>query len=172
MKDSVPNPFSNAKVGNHGGDQQQRANGLHPQGRKDNKAGQPHNAAHLRRGNGFLHHAALHQPYLPAGQKRQGNGSRHHTHAADLNERQDHSLTKGRPACSCILHDQSRNAYGGSSGKQAIQKPHASRFSAGVRQGKQQRANQDQRNEAKGNDLKCGHSILSKEPHAFTPFLI
>ena len=93
-------------------------------------------------------------------------------HTPDLNERQDHSLTKGRPACSRILHDQSRNAYGGSSGKQAIQKPHASRFSAGERQGKQQRANQDQRNEAKGNDLKCGHSILSKEPHAFTPFLI
>ena len=78
MKDSIPNPFSNAKAGNHGGNQQQRANGFHPQGRKDNKAGQPHNAAHLRRGNGFLHHAALHQPYLPAGQKRQGNGGRHH----------------------------------------------------------------------------------------------
>lgn len=83
----------------------------------DDKAGQAHNAAHLWCGHGFLHGTALHQTDLASGNNGDCRSDSYDSHAANLDQHQDHSLTENGPVGTGIHHDQTRHADGGGGGE-------------------------------------------------------
>ena len=126
-----------------------------------NKPGEPYNTAHLGRGNGILHGAALHQRNPLAGGHGDGNGNRYHAHAANLNQQQNHSLPKKRPVGGRIMYNEAGDANRRCGGKQAVQE--GGSLSGGRRGGQHQQSgpHQNHHQKSKKNDLGRGQLFMN-----------
>ena len=82
----VPQPPQKSQPGDEVKAEQQRARALHAGGGAQDEPGLPHDAAHLRRGDGFLHDPPLPQPDLAARQNGQRQRHGDHPQPADLDE--------------------------------------------------------------------------------------
>ena len=78
----------------------------------EDEAGQANDPAHFRSGDGLLHGAALHQGDFSPGDHGKGRSHRDDTHAADLNQDQDHDLTEHGPIGRRIMKHQTGHTNG------------------------------------------------------------
>ena len=119
MKQCIPDPAQSiigAKCR-----QQQCSTGQFKQGGDpQNKACQPHDAAHLWGSGGFLHRAALLEGDLSPRKQRKGSAHCNDTQSSDLDQKKDHTLPKSRPVAAGILYYKAGHAKGRSGGKQCL----------------------------------------------------
>lgn len=86
--------------------QNTRARTFEKRGGPDDEVRQPDDAAHLRCGNGFLHHDALFQTDLLAGDGGARHGHGHYAETADLDHNEDDQLPEERPVRVGVEDDQ------------------------------------------------------------------
>ncbi len=122
MKDRKPYALPKTKLRDEAEGQQKRAHSLkHERGAHD-KVRHADYAAHLGRGNGFLHNKALAQADALAGKDGHGDGHCYDAHAAHLYEHKYHALAKTGPEGIGIMHHKAGHAGGGGGGKKRIHK--------------------------------------------------
>ena len=117
MEHGHPESADEAKISAKYRGQQSGTGQLDQERSPDDKAGQAHNAAHLWCGHGFLHGTALHQTDLASGNNGDCRSDSYDSHAANLDQHQDHSLTENGPVGTGIHHDQTRHADRGGGGE-------------------------------------------------------
>ena len=121
MKQGIPKSLYQAEFLPENGEQRGSPQQLYHQGSFQDKTCQAHDPAHIRRSDGLLHRAALHQADPPPGQDRKGSSHRDNAKAADLDQQKDHKLPEVGPVGRGIVKDQPRHADGGSRGEQRVQ---------------------------------------------------
>ena len=94
VKNTIPNALPQPKLGTEPQRQQQGPNGFYEKSGLENESRHPHDSAHLRGGDGLLHHPALLQTDLPAGKHKDGHRHGHHPHAPHLDQQKDHPLSE------------------------------------------------------------------------------
>ena len=99
--------------------------------------------ADLRCGNRVLHQGTGNQSDLYFCKYHNKNPERHKADPADLDQSEDHCLTKRRPVCIGIELDQSGHTGSACSGKKSCEKVGVFRISRCDRKTEQQRADQD-----------------------------
>ena len=93
MKQCIPNP-AQAIIGAKCRQQQCSTGQFKQSGDPQNKACQPHDAAHLWGSGGFLHRAALLEGDLSPRKQRKGSAHCNDTQSSDLDQKKDHTLPK------------------------------------------------------------------------------
>ena len=111
MKQRHPDSFS-AVIPKKNRQKKQRPQQFNSKGSFEDKTRQAHNSAYLRGRNRILHRASLHQGNFSPGKHRNRNSDRNHTKTTDLNEQQNHALSKDGPVASCISDCQSCHTGG------------------------------------------------------------
>ena len=137
MKHRVPESPEQPHLRAEPQSQQQRPCPLQDQRHRQNEAGPANDAPHLGCGDGLLHHPPLLQPDPPPGQHGDGRRRGHHTHAANLNQHEDHRLAEAGPVQRRVLDHQSCHAGGGGGGEQRVEKGGALPVPGGDGQGQQ-----------------------------------
>ena len=121
MKYRHPNPVPSvvaAKHRQHG----KRAGQFDQKCPSQDEPCQPDDPSDLRCRDGVLHGAALHQRDSSPGQQRKRCRHGDNTKPADLNQRQDHRLTKDRPIAAGILHHKACYTNSGGRGEKRFMK--------------------------------------------------
>ena len=135
--------------------QQQCSTGQFKQGGDpQNKACQPHDAAHLRGSRSFLHRAALLEGDLSPRKQRKGSTHCNDTQSSDLDQKKDHTLPKSRPVAAGILYHKAGHAKGRSGGKQCLMERCDAPLLRSNRKHQKQRAHQINCRKTCNNDLK------------------
>ena len=116
MKQRVPDPAQTI-IGAERRQQQCSTGQFKQGGDPQNKACQPHDAAHLRGSRSFLHRAALLEGDLSPGKQRKGSTHRNDAQSSDLDQKKDHALPEYRPVAAGILYHKAGHAKGGGRGK-------------------------------------------------------
>jgi len=119
MKQRVPDPAQTI-IGAERRQQQCSTDQFKQGGDSQNKACQPHDAAHLRGSSSFLHRAALLEGDLSPGKQRKGSAHCNDAQSSDLDQKKDHALPKSRPVAAGILNHKSGHTKGRGGGKQCL----------------------------------------------------
>ena len=143
--------------------QNRRAHALHEEAPPQHHSLQPDNAVDIPHAEGLGHHQPLLQADAPAQKKDHHGSRRHEAQSAGLNEAQQHDLSKAAPLAPGIEQGQPRDAGSRGSREQSRKEPRRHPASGGRRQVQQQRPQQDDHREGRGNDLGGAQ--------AFRPFL-
>ena len=111
MKQRVPDPAQTI-IGAKCRQQQCSTDQFKQGGDPQNKACQPHDAAHLRGSSSFLHRAALLEGDLSPGKQCKGSTHCNDTQSSDLDQKKDHALPECRPVAAGILNHKAGHAKG------------------------------------------------------------
>ena len=159
MKQCIPDPAQTiigAKCR-----QQQCSTGQFKQGGDpQNKACQPHDAAHLWGSGGFLHRAALLEGDLSPGKQRKGSTHRNDAQSSDLDQKKDHTLPECRPVAAGILYHQSGHTKGRGGSKQRLMERCNAPLLCSDREHQKQCAHQINCRKPCNNDLKRRKTVL------------
>ena len=159
MKQCVPDPAQTiigAKCR-----QQQCSTGQFKQGGDpQNKACQPHDAAHLRGSRSFLHRAALLEGDLSPGKQRKGSAYRNDTQSSDLDQKKNYALPECRPVAAGILNHKPGHAKGRGGSKQRLMERCNAPLLCSDWKHQKQRAHQINCRKTCNNDLKRRKTVL------------
>ena len=159
MKQCIPNP-AQAIIGAKCRQQQCSTGQFKQSGDPQNKACQPHDAAHLWGSGGFLHRAALLEGDLSPGKQRKGSAHCNDTQSSDLDQKKDHTLPKNRPVAAGILYHKAGHAKGRSGGKQCLMERCDAPLLCSDREHQKQCAHQINCRKPCNNDLKRRKTVL------------
>ena len=171
MKQGHPHPFCTeipAEDRRHRSSAQQ----FHQQRCFDNEACQANDTADFGRRDGFLHGTALHQGYFAPGDHCKGRSNGNHAHTANLNQKQNHKLTKRGPIGCCIIKDKPGDAYCRSRCEQRVQQRRCTAILAGQRQHQQERAQQDHAEKPQDDDLERSQFLFGEHKHIHRQLLL
>ena len=129
-------------------------------GDPQNKACQPHDAAHLRGSRSFLHRAALLEGDLSPGKQRKGSTHRNDAQSSDLDQKKNYALSECRPVAAGILYHKAGHAKGRSGGKQCLMERCDAPLLCSNREHQKQCAHQTNCRKTCNNDLKRRKTVL------------
>ena len=153
MKQCIPDPAQTI-IGAKCRQQQCSTDQFKQGGDPQNKACQPHDAAHLRGSSSFLHRAALLEGDLSPGKQRKGSTHCNDAQSSDLDQKKDHALPECRPVAAGILYHQSGHTKGRGGSKQRLMERCNAPLLCSNRKHQKQRAHQINCRKTCNNDLK------------------
>ncbi|CAN4017242.1 IS66 family insertion sequence element accessory protein TnpB, partial [Dysosmobacter welbionis] len=113
-----------------------------------------HDPAHIRRSDGLLHRAALHQADPAPGEDTESTGHGYHPKAPDLDKQYDDELSEIRPVSSSVVNNQACHAYRRRGSKQSIRKRRDNTFFCGNRKHQQEAPQQNHQEKSEYDDPK------------------
>ena len=164
VKQGIPKSLYQAEFLPENGEQRGSPQQLYHQGSFQDKTCQAHDPAHIRRSDGLLHRAALHQADPAPGEDTESTGHGYHPKAPDLDKQYDDELSEIRPVSSSVVNNQACHAYRRRGSKQSIRKRRDNTFFCGNRKHQQEAPQQNHQEKSEYDDPKRRRPAFMKRP--------